>query len=1311
MKVNYHGVIIQLLISALCLLTEPDSLLAQFPELHFKHLNVEDGLSQSTVRAIFQDKMGFMWFGTDIGINKFDGSEFTVYKYNAADSTGIPSNFIIEILEDSHGIFWIGTGYGGLCRFDREQEVFYTYGYDRNNKESLSNNSIRALFEDSRNNLWIGTAGGGLNMYNRSTDSFTRFRHDSLSTTDIGSNYISAIAEDKKGFLWLASPEGILTRYSAATHKGECYNLYGNEVTDRQTTTFGQLFIDSQDDVWFATELGLYYFDQQKKEFKHFTKGTAGTHLNENAISDIQELENGIFMIATDHGGINLFNKNTGTFTYHKHSKYDVTSISNDQLYSIYRSQDGIIWIGNFHGGLNIYDPASKKFALQTELRTQKGSAFSNGSVLTICEDPEKNILFGYDGQGINVYNPQTGKIRQMTAVAGNPNSVLSNNVVEIYQSRNGDLWIGTYLMGMTRIDAKTKQFSHYRHNDHNLKGIGGNNVWSIIEDHQGKIWIGFQGNGMDSYDPKTNRFVHYKHDPNDIHTLSNNDIYKIFEDRSGNIWISTRNGLCLYNRKSDNFTRYISGKDINKGIYGNCIYDIYQDDQDSLWIGTDQALNLFHAESESFTHFLESDGLNGNAVLSITGDKNNNLWISTNKGISRFNTRERKFRNYDVADGLIDNEFNYVSVLNGSDGRMYFGAKNGFNFFYPDSIFDNPVIPPVFITGLKILNDPVGPKQNKGVLSKHITFEKNITLTSEQSVFSIEFAALNYSNPQKNQYAYWLEGFDEHWNYAGNKHEVTYTNLNPGRYTFRVKGSNNDGIWNEEGATLLITILPPWWNTWWFKVLVYATLLGLLLLFYFFRLNFYQRQQKKLLVLVRERTFQLEEVAVTLEEKQEEINSQNEKLISQRDELESNNRTLTEQKKQILEQNKELDKHRNQLESLVEERTRELIEAKNKAEESDRLKSSFLANLSHEIRTPLNAILGFSSLLGEKNLKGHEREEYNRIIQGSSNTLLELISDILDISKIEAGQLVLDSQDVALETVINDLVGIFEMFMKREDIGSNKSVELKVAIDDELRKVHIITDNLRLTQVLSNLINNAIKFTRKGSIEVGCTKVPDEEMLEFYVKDTGVGIRKENQQLVFERFRKVEEDKLQLHRGTGLGLAISYQLVNLMGGSMRLVSKFGEGSTFYFTLPLIRTESEVTRSNKKNATESTPDLSNYVILVAEDDISNFNYIDKLLKNAKATVLHAENGNQVIKLLQSNDKISLVLMDIKMPIMDGIEALHAIRKLNMKIPVIAQTAYALADEIVKLKKEGFDEYLSKPIQCDSLYEILIRYLN
>jgi signal transduction histidine kinase/CheY-like chemotaxis protein len=530
----------------------------------------------------------------------------------------------------------------------------------------------------------------------------------------------------------------------------------------------------------------------------------------------------------------------------------------------------------------------------------------------------------------------------------------------------------------------------------------------------------------------------------------------------------------------------------------------------------------------------------------------------------------------------------------------------------------------------------------------------------------------------------------------------------NPGKYIFHVKGSNNDGIWNENDVALHINILPPWSKTWWFRLALVLFLIGLLALTYFLRLTFYKSQQQKLLVLVRERTFQLEEVAVTLEEKQEEINSQNEKLMSQRDELENHFKILAEQQKQILEQNRELDLHRNRLESLVEERTRELIQAKNRAEESDRLKSSFLANLSHEIRTPLNAILGFSSLLGEKNLNDDEREEYNRIIQGSSNTLLDLISDILDISKIEAGQLELNLQAVSLETVVSDVVEIFDLFMKRDDIGSNKPVELKVAIDDNLRKFFIIADSVRLTQILSNLINNAIKFTRQGFIEVGCSKIRDEETLEFYVKDTGIGIKIEHQQLVFERFRKVEEDKMQLHRGTGLGLAISYQLVNLMGGTMRLESAFGKGSVFYFTIPLIRTTSPGIPVRKKRGKLTAPDFSNLKILVAEDDISNFNYIEKLLRKAKADVLHAEDGGKVLSIMKSNPDVRLILMDIKMPVMDGIETLHALRAQNIQIPVIAQTAYALADEIIRLKTEGFDEYLSKPIQRENLYAIIAK---
>jgi signal transduction histidine kinase/ligand-binding sensor domain-containing protein/CheY-like chemotaxis protein len=1283
----------------------------QNQNLVFRHLSTEDGLSQSTVHAIYQDRMGFMWFGTNIGLDKYDGVTFTGYQYNVTDSMTLASNFVVEIFEDSYGTFWIGNGYAGLNRFDREKELFYRYSYTPGKPGCISNNNIRAIFEDSRKNLWIGTAGGGLNLYDRESDSFIHFRHDSLSSSDIGTNFISSIIEDKNGYLWFGSQEGILVKYDPQRRIGKSFKLFSDYRADLYNTTFSQLYIDSENDIWFGTENGLYVYDQEKETFQHFVKGNTNKSLNANMVASVLEVEKGLYLITTDHGGMNIYDKKSGTFKYLVSSKLDESSLSNNQLYSIYRSADGIIWIGSFQGGINILDENANRFQQYKNLVDPSEFLNSRNSVLTICDDKDKNIWIGTDGQGIDIIDPKTFQVRRLSAGRNNPNSILGNSVTEIYRDRNNDLWIGTYLQGLSRLDWNTKQMTYYRNDLRNSKSIGGNNVWTILEDDEGMLWIGTMGNGLDRLDRKSNVFTHFTNNPNDPESLSNNDVFKVFQDKAGQIWAGTRNGLCLLDKKKGKFTRFMPDHDRESGIFGGWIYDIFQDRLGNLWIGTDQGLNRYHPEDSTFEHYQAKDGMSGSAVLTITCDAGNNLWMATNKGLCRFNYSLKEFRNFSVAGGQQSNEFNYTAVFCSSDGMMYFGGKTGFVVFHPDSIRDIQRIPPVYFTRIAVMNQPVGPRQKNSVLTKHINFEKTITLKYKQSVISLEFAALNYSNPEKNQYAYWLEGFDHGWNYIGNKHEVTYTNLNPGKYLLKVKGSNNYSTWNEAGTTLEIIVLPPWWKSWWFQALSYLTLAGLVLLLFLLRISFYRNQQKKLIVLVKERTFQLEEVAVTLEEKQEEINSQNEELMTQRDELENTNSILIGQKQRILEQNQELDKHRNQLELLVEERTHELIEAKEKAEESDRLKSSFLANLSHEIRTPLNAIVGFSLLLGEKRTDDEERDEYNAIIQNSSNTLLELISDILDISRIEAGQLELDLKEVSLEAVISDLVGIYDLFMKREDIGSNKPVHFRVAIEDVILKTQLITDKLRLEQILSNLISNAIKFTREGYIELGCTKVTGEEMLEFYVKDTGIGIKEEYQQIIFERFRKVEEDKSHLQRGTGLGLAITSQLVTLLGGTIRVFSRVGEGSVFYFTIPLIKADTPYIPIQKLKMSNIVPDFLGCRILVAEDDLSNFHYIEKLLKKAHASVIHAENGKEVLQILQVEHDIQLILMDIKMPEMDGIEALKELKKLNIQIPVIAQTAYALADEVVKLKKEGFADYISKPIQREHLYSVIEKFLH
>ncbi len=1289
---------------------ETYSAYSQNPDLFFQHLTVNNGMINNTVLSTFQDKMGFMWFATYGGLNKYDGTRFTGYQYKADDSLSIASNQISALLEDSYGNFWVGNVHEGLNLFDREKEIFLLYACNTDDKGSLSNNNVRAIFEDSRKNLWIGTAGGGLNLYDRATDSFVHFLNDSLTQQDIGSNYITSIAEDQNGYLWLGSSEGIITKFDVETKKAESVILFSDSdiISNLINPRYNQIYIDSDNNIWFSSENGLYFYDQQKDLVQHFQKGNTYKDLNANLISDIIEYEKDLFLISTDHGGINIYDKNKGTFIYHMHSEIIASTISTNQLTNFYKSPDGIIWVGSFQGGVNILNVKAKKFLEYEDLVDDSEFINSHHSIFSLCEDKDRNIWIGFDGYGIDILNP--GKRTVTHLRSNNPNSISSDIITDLYKDSNDNIWIGTYLKGLSKFDWKTKQYNHYQHDPENRQSIAGNNIYTILEDSDGIFWIGIVNKGVDRLDTKTNTFTHFQHDPEDPASLACNYVFKLYKDNAGQIWVGTWNGLCLLNKNTGGFKRFTENN--GSGLFGRCVYDIYQDASGKLWIGTDQGLNLYRPENQSFESIPINNEEVSIGVVGIGEDKNNNLWISTNQGLYRFNIIERQFRKYDIADGLQGDEYNISSVLRSSDGKLYFGGVHGFNVFHPDSIKDNPRIPPVYITKLLVFNTPVNPRQDTTILSKHINFEKQITLSYKQSNIELEFAALNYSNPQRNQYAYWLEGFDTDWNYIENNHAVKYTNLDPGDYVFRVKGSNNDGVWNEEGVSLYITILPPWWKTLGFKSIFYITITGLIVFLYYLGTAFHRRQQKKLQMLIHKRTHQLEKAAGILEKHQEEINQQNEELKAQKKELEHKNIILIEQKQYILDQNKEIDKHRHQLESLVKERTRELLKAKEKAEESDKLKSSFLANMSHEIRTPLNAILGFSSLLTENRVKNDKRrEQYNAIIRNSCKTLLDLINDILEISKIESGQLELHPKEVLLEEVINNMIGLFDMLIKRKETNQNKRIELKINIEETILKTRIITDKLRLEQVLTNLISNAIKFTNQGYIEIGCSKTQDINMLQFYVKDTGVGMKDEDQHIVFDRFRKIEKDVSNIQRGAGLGLTISKQLVNILGGSIYLNSKIGEGSVFYFTIPLMQPDSTYKADVIIKRRNQIPNLSGFQILVAEDDESNFIYIQQLLHNTHAKIIHAINGKEVLKIMSNHHQIQLILMDIRMPVIDGIQTLHELKKLNVRIPVIAQTAYSMEDEVIKLRKEGFDDYISKPIQREQLYCILKKYLT
>jgi signal transduction histidine kinase/ActR/RegA family two-component response regulator len=618
----------------------------------------------------------------------------------------------------------------------------------------------------------------------------------------------------------------------------------------------------------------------------------------------------------------------------------------------------------------------------------------------------------------------------------------------------------------------------------------------------------------------------------------------------------------------------------------------------------------------------------------------------------------------YGPADGMQNMEFNTTASYLSKNGVIYFGGSGGIVSFIPSEIKSNPVYARPVITNISIRNMLVSPGDSlngRVLLDKQVWETNKIRLYHNESELTIEFSALHFSAPEKIIYQYKLEGFNSNWVYTDSKRRfASYTGLPPGEYTFYLKATNNDGLMcrPEDEVHLQITIVPPFWKTLWFKILVIFLIVAVGLLYVWLRLRSLQNKNILLNNKVKERTLELEEA------------------------------------------NNELDQHRNKLEFLVEERTRELETALLIAEESSRLKTSFLTNMSHEIRTPMNAIIGFSSLLKDKELHD-EHDEYINIITSSGFTLLTLINDILDLSSLQSQQVSLNPENSNLKNLLKKIYETHQIEIKK------KKLELKLNTDLLKEDFYMVFDEIRLTQVLSNLISNARKFTHQGFIEFGVYDI--SQKITFYVKDTGIGISKDTGDAIFERFYKIEKDNKELFRGAGLGLAICKNIVSLWNGEIWYESEADKGSTFFFSHPL----NIEGRTHAEPAEESEIkhlDLKGKKILISEDDESNFKLLQNYLRNTHAEILWAKNGLEAIKLTCENP-VDIILMDIKMPKMSGIEASRKIREQYPHIPIIAQTAYAFKNEVEGFLKSGICDYLIKPIHKYKLFELMKKHLK
>lgn len=827
-----------------------ESTQAQQSHLKFKKLTTQQGLSLNTITCILKDSRGFMWFGTADGLNRYDGYTFKIYKYNPKDPSSLRYNHITAICEDYKGRLWVGTNGGGISRLDRNTDAFVHYQEDYNDTGSISNSAITAIYEDRNHDLWIGTYWG-LNLYNEETNKFTRF-YTYDEEYSLSSNVIADVVEDNFGNLWVATKDKGLNLFDRKTHTCKRYLNNPDVPKSISSNVISTLLSDSKGRLWIGTlDSGLNLFQPEGEGFLHFKNVPNDyTSISGNNIFSLEDDGQGNLWVGTETNGLNYYNFNENTFFTHWYLPDDPAAINSASIISLLRDKQGLLWIGTSSGGVNIYDsnlPA---------LLHYKTNANSN-IVNTFAEDKEGNIWIGTDGGGLDMLNRTSNQVMHYTHQAGNKNSLNNNVIVTLLTDRKGNMWIGTYGGGANYYDRQNDKFYHYTQGEKDTD-LNNNNIYALLEDDEGRVWMGTLGGGVNVLEKATGKIVKYLFKYGNPNTISNNYVSCIIKDRKGDIWVGTfGGGISLFNKKEESFTTF---RNDYANLGNNVVTCLSVDSQNNLWVGTHgNGLCLFDKEAKRFIPYTTVDGLPNDVVNGIHEDDQGNLWISTNNGISKFNRKNKTFRNYDIWDGLQDSQFRRGASLKTKNGEILFGGNNGFNMFAPDKIKDNSYIPPVIISDFQIFNKPVVPGEEKSPLQKNITESEEIILNYDQSVFTLEFTALNYTLPEKNQYAYKLEGFDQNWNYVKTQRRATYTNLDPGEYIFKVKASNHDGIWNKKGTSLKIIITPPFWRTWWFILLAIMAIVSSAYIWYTIRINNISKQNQVLEKQVRERTAELE--------------------------------------------------------------------------------------------------------------------------------------------------------------------------------------------------------------------------------------------------------------------------------------------------------------------------------------------------------------------------------------------------------------------------------------------------------------------
>ncbi|NGM61046.1 response regulator [Sphingobacterium sp. SGG-5] len=1176
----------------------------------FNRFTSANGLSQRSVADIIQDKRGYIWFGTRDGLNKFDGHKFIIYRHTPADTSSLSNSNVHAIYEDSYGNLWIGTE-RGLNKYNPIADNFTRYKLS-NAANMVEDNIVRGIMQIDSNLLWVATVNGIVQV-NIKTDEHARIQK-SNNVNSPSDNNIRCFLKDDQGNIWICN-----TKYIDVYHpkKGFFRHLnYPQKAANAiHLNDLPVLFIDTKNTLWLGHEKGLVRYDPLTENFVNFYFD--GNRPITSPVRTICEDRFGNLWIGS-YSGLYILSADHTELKHIVHDPNNANSLSQNSIYKIIRDSRGDMWIGTWADGVNYYNQDNSAF--KSIYSGNTNSKLNYKVVSGMAEDSEGNLWIGTEGGGLNFYDRKAKKFTYYKHNPHDPGSLSANNVKAVIIDRHNGLWVGIHDGGLNYLPANSKsaKFQQIDFSSHQNISLKAYKVLTLFEDYNGNIWIGTLTGGLIFYD--THKKTLSKIDK-DIKT-----VMSIVQTENPDILLTGGStGLETIDIRTKQ-QRTLRIKEFGKNDsppYVNCIF---VDPSNNYWIGTEgQGLHIYNPKNKTTKSYSTKDGLPNDIIYGILSDSGGKIWVSTNKGISQIDASSNSIKNYNQSDGLQGNEFNYGASFKTKSGELFFGGTNGLTYFDPKDIRRNTFVPPIDITSVEVNNVP---------FEKITDSTTVITLQHNENNFSIDFTSLSYMRPEKNEFAYKLEGNDENWNYTGNQRRAVYTNIKAGSYMFRVKGSNNDGIWNEHGAILHIRVLPAPWNTWWAYLLYVVLCAGLFLYI-----------RKLILLRVKER------------------------------------------------------------------------KEKERLEEANQLKLSVFTEISHEFRTPLTLIISPLEKMVEKKLGDPHIQQQHDIMLKNARMLLQLINQILDFRKSEAGKL-------TLQVTKNNMVIFVEEVKKSFDtLAERKNIQYRLI--HRHNDIPVWFDKPKLKNILFNLLSNAFKFSNDNSsvtIYVSTTSKKVKAKLIQYVKisvvNFGPVIPKEYIKLIFDQFYQLDH---QQNLGSGIGLSLTKKLVEQHQGKIIASSSEAKGTRFTVLLPLgnehfaqheyAEQDERATETDyilpqmgreEDQVSSSTFTENQQSLLIVEDNLDLQKFIKEIFWN-KYHVFTAADGNEALE-IALHHTIDLIISDISMPDMDGFELCDKIKTtlITSHIPVILLTAKTSPTDQKMGYYTGADAYITKPFNVDIL---------